>query len=163
MTVIVCAACGFALTGPLTELPALPARPGDRCLPKADGSRRATATVPRGFYALDPEPWGAPLVPCEEPRPVFGGGPCVGDPDDVEGFLVSAGTRNTVVLHPDDARGLQEDTDYARHASGCCGLHGQAGMNRTCPCGTHVGTLANDCITAFELHLEPARVRLTAV
>ncbi len=160
VTVFVCSACGLAITGPLTELPEVPARPGNQGYPKADGSRRATATTPLGFFALEPEPWGAPLVPCAEPRPVFAGGPCLGDPDDVDGYLVSAGTRNTVVLHPDDARGLREDTDCLRHCSGCCGLHGQAGMNRQCPCGAHVGTLINDCNTAYELHLEPSRVRL---
>ncbi|MEW2582326.1 hypothetical protein [Streptomyces virginiae] len=159
MTVFACAACGSAITGPLTELPEMSARPGDRGHLRADGSRRATATVPLGFFALEPGPWGAPLVPSAEPHPVFPGGPCVGDPDSDDGFLVSAGTRNTVVLHPDDARGLRQDPDLARHCSGCCGLHGRAGMNRQCPCGAHVGTLVNDCNTAYELHLEPSRVR----
>ncbi|MFE6505778.1 hypothetical protein [Kitasatospora sp. NPDC057738] len=116
-------------------------------------------TVPLGFFALEPEPWGAPLVPCDEFHPVFAGGPGVADPDS-DGWLVSAGTRNTIVLHPNDAPGLQEDPDVFRHCSGCCGLHGQAGMNHQCPCGAHVGTLINDCNTPYELHLEPNRVRV---
>ncbi|GAA1231411.1 hypothetical protein GCM10009665_22180 [Kitasatospora nipponensis] len=161
MTVFVCSACGLAITGPLTELTEMPARPGDQGYRKADGSRRATATMPLGFFAREPEPWGAPLVPTDECREVFPGGPCLGDPDG-DRFLVSAGPRNTVVLHPDDARGLRKDTDCTRHSSGCCGLHGHAGMNRQCPCGAHVGTLINDCNTAYELHLEPTQVRLIA-
>ncbi|MFE3109246.1 hypothetical protein ACFXKJ_25205 [Kitasatospora indigofera] len=158
MTVFVCSACGLSITGLLTGLTEMPARPGDQGHPKADGSRRATATVPLGFFALEPEPWGAPLVPTDECREVFPGGPCVADPDG-DGFLVSVGPRNTVVLHPDDARGLREDSDVFRHCSGCCGLHGRAGMNQQCPCGAHVGTLINDCNTAYELHLEPGQVR----
>lgn len=153
----VCASCGRPITGPLTELPQIPARPNDQGFPKADGRRHATATVPLGFFALEPEPWGAPLVPCDEPLPVFAGGPALGDPD-TDGFLVSAGTRNTVVLHPDDAPGLLDDPDVLRHCSGCCGLHGQAGMNRQCPCGAHVGTLINDCNTPYEMHLEPSQI-----
>lgn len=64
----------------------------------------ATATVPLGYLAPEPEPWGAPLVPSDEPHPVLPGGPGVADSDG-DRWLVSAGTRNTVALHPDDAPG----------------------------------------------------------
>ncbi|MFF3068938.1 hypothetical protein ACFVSN_02025 [Kitasatospora sp. NPDC057904] len=161
MTVFVCAACDRPIAGPLTKLPEVPARPMDQGFPKADGSRRATPTLRLGFFALEPEPWGAPLVPSDECREVFGGGPCLGDPDS-DGFLVSAGPRNTVVLHPEDAPGLQPHPDW-KHSGGCCGLNGQSGMNQLCPCGVEVGTLISECNTAYELHLDPSRVRSATV
>nr|CTQ90865.1 hypothetical protein [Kibdelosporangium sp. MJ126-NF4] len=37
-----------------------------------------------------------------------------------EGFVVSAGTRDTVVLHPDDARSLQP-LPNGENSYGCCG------------------------------------------
>lgn len=39
-----------------------------------DGYRRAPATMNEGFYALDPEPWGAPFLPTAECVAVFPGG-----------------------------------------------------------------------------------------
>jgi hypothetical protein len=35
-------------------------------------------------------------------------------------------------------------------------------MNHLCPCGVEVGTLISDCNTAYELHLDPGRVRTIA-
>ncbi len=159
MTVFVCVACESPIAGPLTELAEVPARPRFDGSVQADGYRRAPATVPLGFFALEPEPWGAPLVPSEECHTVFAGGPCLGDPDG-DGFLVSAGPRDTVVLHPDDAPGLRPN--FGAEHVGCCGFHGQAGVNRWCPCGAEVGTEISDCCTAYELHLDPARVRPVA-
>ncbi|MFE3598388.1 hypothetical protein [Streptomyces sp. NPDC059142] len=31
------------------------------------------------------------------------------------------------------------------------------GLNRACPCGAPVATLAADCFGPFELHLDPVR------
>ncbi len=50
----------------------------------------ASATVPPGCFAVEPGPWGALFVLCEDLVAVFAGSPCVGDPDG-DGFLVSAG------------------------------------------------------------------------
>jgi hypothetical protein len=75
-----------------------------------DGYRRAPATMNQGFYALEPEPWGAPFPPTDECVAVFPGGPAVADPDG-DGFLMSAGPRNTIVLHPDDAPDLLPDLE----------------------------------------------------
>lgn len=133
----------------------------DQGYPKANGSRTATATVPLGFFAVEPGPWGAPLVPCEEPAAVFPGGSCVGNPDG-DWYLVSAGPRNTVVLHPDDAPGLQLQHDPDFEDVGCCGFRGLSGTNRRCPCGAAVGTEISDCGTPYELHLDPGKVRRAA-
>ncbi|WP_441250539.1 hypothetical protein [Kitasatospora sp. McL0602] len=159
MTVFVCAACGTPITGVLTELAEVPGRPEFDGRVQADGYRRAPSTLALGFFALESEPWGAPFVPTDECRAAFPGGPCIGDPYG-DGFLVSAGPRNTVVLHPDDAPHLQRSPD-AKHV-GCCGCHGQEGKNRTCPCGAEVGTVISECYTAYELHLDPGQIRAVA-
>ncbi|MFE7594835.1 hypothetical protein ACFU6K_36075 [Kitasatospora sp. NPDC057512] len=156
MTVFVCVACDRPITGELTGLPEVPERPMDQGHRRADGSRQATPTVPVGFFAVDPEPWGAPLVPSAECLAVFPGGPAVADPAG-PGFLVSGGPCDTVVLHPDDASGLRMHPDW-RHV-GCCGTTGRGGPNRLCPCGAEVATLVSDCSTPYELHLDPGRVR----
>ena len=158
VTVFVCAACGTVLTEAVTRLPELPERPPDMArFESGDPYRRAPSTVGRGFYALDPEPWGPPFVPTDEAVAIFPGGPCVADPDG-DGFLVSAGPRNTIVLHPEDAPVLEyspKDGDM-----GCCGVPGTAGLNMRCPaCGVDVGTLISECYTAYELHLVPDLVR----
>ncbi|MFD6277845.1 hypothetical protein ACFWFI_20095 [Streptomyces sp. NPDC060209] len=70
---------------------------------------------------------------------------------------MSGGPRNTIVLHADDAPELRTDRDGDH--SGCCGLHGQNGLNQLCPCGTAVGTRTSECYTAYELHLDPAFAR----
>lgn len=114
--------------------------------------------MPRGSYALEPELWGAPLVPTDEPSAAFAGAPCIGDPDG-EGFLISAGPMNTIVVHPDDAPTLLPLSEPGHF--GCCGWHGQAGPNRLCSCGAEIGTEISDCSTAYELHLDPSRVRAT--
>lgn len=153
VTVFLCAKCGTELTPRLTALPAVPEMPEGR----DEKTRRAPATVPRGHYAVEPEPWGAPYVAQEDQEnPV----PCqprafmkVGD----GGFVISAGTRNTVVVHPDDAPGLQPLPDWA-NSNGCCGPTGTDGLNRACACGARVATLAADCFGPYELHLDPARV-----
>ncbi|MFC5749820.1 hypothetical protein [Actinomadura rugatobispora] len=153
MTVFVCTACGAALTERLERLKTLPGRPPfEARFESGDGSRRAPATVARGYYALDPEPWGPPFVPTDDAEAIFPGGPCVGDPDG-DGFLVSAGPRDTIVLHPEDAPVLQYSPKP--DDAGCCGLTGRAGFNMRCPCGTDVGTEISECYTAYELHLVP--------
>ncbi|KPC78227.1 hypothetical protein [Streptomyces sp. NRRL S-4] len=155
MTIFLCAACSGPLTGDV-QLSEMPARPEFDGRIGPDGYRRAPSTVARGFYAFDPEPWGAPFVPTDEPVPMFPGGPSASPPDG-DGFLMSGGPRNTIVLHCDDAPELHTDRDGDH--SGCCGLHGWNGPNQLCSCGASVGTKISECYTAYELHLDPARVR----
>ncbi|GLX37641.1 hypothetical protein Sros01_37140 [Streptomyces roseochromogenus] len=117
---------------------------------------RAPSTVPRGHYAIDPEPWGPPYLvqdDQENPRPVQSRGPIVCRE---EGFVISAGSRQTVLVHPDEADGLQPLPDR-ENSNGCCGPTGSEGPNRACPCGAPVATLAADCFGPYELHLDPVR------
>ena len=76
-----------------------------------------------------------------------------------DGFLVSAGPVDTVVIHPDDGSGLLPHADGERIGVGCCGWSGQFGNNLVCPCGQEVATLMNECYAAHELHLDPAHIR----
>lgn len=156
MTVFYCSKCGNALTPDLTSLPTVPAVPGlDDPRPK--GARQAPPTVPRGCYAIEPEPWGMPFVPQEDqdnPVPSQPRGPLMATQDD--GFVISAGTRNTIVLHPDDAVALQPLPRW-ENSTGCCGPNGTEGANRACPCGARIATLAADCSGPYELHLDPLR------
>ncbi|AEM82287.1 hypothetical protein Strvi_2568 [Streptomyces violaceusniger Tu 4113] len=43
------------------------------------------------------------------------------------------------------------------NSNGCCGPTGDEGLNRACPCGAPVATLAADCFGPHELHLDPVR------
>ncbi|MBP2479184.1 hypothetical protein JOF53_008056 [Crossiella equi] len=125
MTVFHCAGCGLRLTPELVRLPAVPEVPGE---PERDpDSHELPSTVPRGHYAVEPEPWGAPLVPFEgegDPGPAHARGPVVIRDN---GTLVSAG--------PD-------------------GLYGR---NQACACGWLVATLVGDCMGPHELVLDPVR------
>ncbi len=154
MTVFLCSKCGTAITPALAELAAIPDISAARDRDKE--TRRVPSTVPRGHYAIDPEPWGPPYVmqdDREDPKPAQSRGPVVCRE---EGFVISAGTRHTVLVHPDDAAGLQPLANW-ENSSGCCGPTGDEGLNRACPCGTPVATLAADCFGPFELHLDPVR------
>ncbi|WP_416966868.1 hypothetical protein [Streptomyces sp. 4F14] len=155
MTVFLCSRCGAAITPELAELPAVPDAPvDDRDRDKE--TRRAPSTVPRGRYAIDPEPWGFPYVrqdDQEDPKPAQSRGLLVSGED---GFVISAGNRGTVVVHPDDADGLGPLPAW-ENSSGCCGPTGSEGLNRACPCGAPVATLAADCFGPYELHLDPVR------
>ena len=71
--------------------------------------------------------------------------------------LISAGPRNDVVIHPDDAPSLQA-LPNGENSEGCCGPSGNSGLNRACPCGARVATLAADCFGPYELHLDALRV-----
>jgi hypothetical protein len=104
----------------------------------------ASSTVARGHYALDPDPFGAPFVPNEDPHApvsamagvtVFRGG----------AFLKSAGPRGTPVIHPQDAVGLHYHSDAVR-LTGCCEPSGMYGRNLVCGCGRPVATLVADCL-----------------
>lgn len=72
------------------------------------------------------------------------------------GRLISAGTRHTVLVHPDNATDLQPLPNW-ENSNGCCGPTGDEGLNRACPCGAPVATLAADCFGPYELHLDPVR------
>ncbi|MFB6807768.1 hypothetical protein [Streptomyces sp. NPDC056387] len=150
--VFACRACGVPLTGPLTRLPAVPEAPHYAWW-EADEPGPSPATVPAGCYAIETEPYGAPLVVADVPGPVM---PRHGEHWDVEGRpLVSQGPRGNIVINPDDARDLR-----LRHASpACCGATPDGGMNQLCACGTLVATLCSDCCLPYELHLSADRVR----
>jgi hypothetical protein len=116
------------------------------------------STVPRGHYAIEPEPGGFPYVlqeDQEDPQRSQPRGPLFCRE---EGFVISAGSRGTVVLHPDDAAGLRP-LPGGENSTGCCGPTGDEGPNLACGCGAPVATLAADCFGPYELHLDPARTR----
>jgi hypothetical protein len=155
MTVFLCAECGTAITRELVELPAIP-DVSDNEHHRDEQTRRAPSTMPEGHYAIDPEPWGYPYVAQddqENPTPAQSRGSVVcGE----EGFIISVGSRNTVVVHPQDAPDLQPLPDW-KNGSGCCGPAGDEGLNRACACGAPVATLAAECYGPYELHLDPVR------
>jgi hypothetical protein len=155
MTVFYCSKCGNALTPDLAALPTVPTVPGIN-VARPEGARQAPPTVPQGYYAIEPEPWGAPFVPQKDqdnPVPSQPRGLLRATPD---GFVISVGARNTIVLHPDDASVLQPLPRW-ENSSGCCGPDGTEGLNRACPCGARIATLAADCSGPYELHLDPVR------
>ncbi|WP_328374680.1 hypothetical protein OHB13_00420 [Streptomyces sp. NBC_00440] len=155
MTVFLCSKCGTAITPELAELAAIPDVSDDE-RNRDKETRQAPSTVPRGHYAIDAEPWGPPYVvqdDQEDPKPTQSRGPAVCRE---EGFVISAGTRHTALLHPDDAAGLQPLPNW-ENSTGCCGPIGDEGLNRACPCGAPVATLAADCFGPNELHLDPDR------
>ena len=154
MTVFYCSACG-ALTLALTALASVPIVP-DLDSARLKGARQGSPTVPRSRYAIDREPWGAPFVRQEDqddPVPAFPRGPLMATE---ERFVVSAGPRDTIVVHPDDVPDLQPLPRW-ENSTGCCGPNGTEGPNWVCLCGARIGTLAADCFGPYELHLAPVR------
>ncbi|MGA4538572.1 hypothetical protein ACPA54_01090 [Uniformispora flossi] len=155
MTVFLCSKCGTAITPELAGLAAVP-DPSDDEHGRDKETRRATSTVPRGRYAIDPEPWGAPYVAQddqEDPKPAQSRGTLICRE---EGFVISAGVPGTVLIHPEDALDLRPLPNW-ENSTGCCGPMGDEGLNRACPCGAPVATLAADCFGPYELHLDPVR------
>jgi len=156
MTVFLCSKCGTAITPELAELATVPDVSHTE-QDRDEKTRRAPSTVPRGHYAIDPEPWGPPYVAQEDqenPKPAHPRGPLVVREEGF--FVISAGVRGTIVMHPDDAPDLRFLPDWA-NSNGCCGPTGDEGLNRACPCGAPVATLAASCFGPFELHLDPVR------
>lgn len=120
MTIFHCASCGVRLTADLHQIDEVPQRPARDGLP-VDGVRRAPATMPRGFYAVDPDPTGTPLVPSQDQDsfiPAYPGGPSMDD-EGVE--MVSGGPRNTLLLHPEDMPDLSW---LSTGEVNCCGSPG---------------------------------------
>ncbi|MDI9883653.1 hypothetical protein QMZ92_04370 [Streptomyces sp. HNM0645] len=155
MTVFLCSKCGTAITPEPAELAAIPDVSDDE-RDRDKETRRAPSTVPRGCYVIDPEPWGPPYVvqeDQEDPKPAQSRGPVVCRE---EGCVISAGSRQAVLLHPDDAAGLQPLPNW-ENSKGCCGPTGDEGLNRACPCGAPVATLTADCFGPYELRLDPVR------
>ncbi len=70
---------------------------------------------------------------------------------------VSAGPRNSVIVHPNGVPSLRLAGALGIH-HGCCGPLGTGGRNMMCACGALVATLAADCLGPHELHLDPIRV-----
>ncbi|MFJ5118333.1 hypothetical protein [Kitasatospora sp. NPDC088548] len=155
MTVFLCSKCGTAITSELIELITIPDLP-DREQNRDKKTRRAPSTLQQGYYAIDPEPWGAPYVvqdDQENPKPAHSRGFMISRE---EGFVISAGATGTVLAHPEDAPDLQPLPGW-ENSYGCCGPTGDSGLNRACPCGAPVATLAADCFGPYELHLDPVR------
>ncbi|MEU6771955.1 hypothetical protein [Streptomyces sp. NPDC046759] len=158
MNVLVCAACGRRLSPPLRLLPELPERPE---YDGQDGARQAPSTVPRGRYAVDPEPSGPPYVP--HPDPEWMGAAYPGtvmlDPDG-PGCLTSAGPSGTFVVHPADARGFLNPNPDVRWA-GCCSVPEGDGPDRVCAgCGVGVASQLDSCTGPYETHFLPDAVRV---
>ncbi|MBO4209109.1 hypothetical protein GSF22_24380 [Micromonospora echinofusca] len=156
MVVFSCGRCGAALTPDL----ALSMR--ELIRPAYDGRGPGPATMPRGFFAVDPEPFGTPFVPAEnQDDDLLHAMP--GLPMMIDGVnVVSAGPRDTIVVHPDDASTLRLHPEGDR-LIGCCGPNGTEGSNQVCPCGAEVATLMADCYGPNELHFDPHRVSATEV
>ncbi|GAA3660429.1 hypothetical protein GCM10023079_56120 [Streptomyces chitinivorans] len=157
MTVFYCARCGAQLTRDLQELPEIP----DARVADADRDRNtwlAPSTVPMGSYAIDPNPWGAPFVrpPAHDHASDASGNRALLMPPELAG-AVSAGPRNSVIVHPNDVPSLRLAGALGIH-HGCCGPLGTGGRNMMCACGALVATLAADCLGPHELHLDPIRV-----
>lgn len=156
MTVLYCARCGVALTGDLVALPIVPeVADSDHGRDKKTG--RACSTVPRGHYAIDPNPWGAPFVVADvSSRLARSTGRELLRAD--SHVTTSAGARDSFVLHPDDAVPRLEPFTLGDNWLGCCGPTGAHGPNLACPCGSRLATWAADCLGPNELHLDPVRV-----
>ncbi|MEU0008550.1 hypothetical protein ABZ079_30925 [Streptomyces sp. NPDC006314] len=158
MDILLCAACGHRLTEPVRRLDGMPEFPDWDGLPGPDGQRLPPARLSRGTYAVDPLPHGAPFVPApkdEEYDGVVPGGKWMSDE---RGLLVSAGPRDTYVLHPLDVPELVFHPDSWRHI-GCCGPDGEHGANRLCPCGAEVAIVAADCTSEYATRFVPDAVR----
>ncbi|MFI8326356.1 hypothetical protein [Streptomyces sp. NPDC085529] len=150
--VFVCLTCEVPLTGPLSRLPAVPGLPHYEWW-EAEEPGPSPSTVPAGCYAIETEPYGAPLVVSRLPVQVM---PRYGAMSDEGGqWLVSQGPRGNIVINPDDARGLE----YHHASPACCGAAPTGGMNQRCPCGTLVATLSSDCCRPYELHFSADHVR----
>lgn len=150
--VFVCGTCEVPLTDPLTRLPAVPEVP-DYEWWNAEEPGPSPSTVPSGCYAIETEPYGAPLVVSEVPAQAM---PRYGTKNNEHGqYLVSQGPRGNIVINPDDAHGLE----LQHVSSACCGATPTGGMNQLCACGTFVATLCSDCCCPYELHLSADRVR----
>ncbi|WP_159773349.1 hypothetical protein [Streptomyces sp. HM190] len=160
--VLRCAACDRPLTGPLRLLPEVPERPLYDGRKNPDGSRRAPSTMPLGTYAVDPLPCGAPYVPHPDPAwmDVAHPGNAVHLDPDGPGCLMSAGPRDTLVVHPEDTRRYLSPNPAVREF-GCCAVPGREGPNELCGgCGAVVATLFADCTGPYETHFLPAAVRV---
>ncbi|MCF2530744.1 hypothetical protein [Yinghuangia soli] len=152
--VFVCAACDSVLTAPLAPLPAVPEPPYYEWW-NAEHPGPSPATISAGRYAVETEPYGAPLVVSATPGVEVM--PRHGPMSDGQGqMLVSRGPRGNIVVDPADARGLE-----LRHVSAaCCGATPYGGMNQACAaCGTLVATLCSDCCLPHELHFSAGHVR----
>ncbi|MEV5317281.1 hypothetical protein AB0K92_06310 [Streptomyces sp. NPDC052687] len=159
MTVFHCARCGAALTPELRRLAHVPevsvhGEDRDR------GTGLAPSTVRRGSYAVDPEPWGAPFVVPEAGTAAGGGEGALLMPPGMAG-MVSAGPRDSVIVHPRDVPGLRLTGDLGPHHGAAAPLR-TGGRNLACGCGALVATLAADCVGPYELHLDPLRVYAAA-
>ena len=126
-----------------------------------DEDNLAPATIRRGHYAIEREPWGAPFEAAKDQggfqilQPRSGGYVTNGT------WMRAAGPRNSVLLNPEDLIGTQRiwvAVEGILGSHGCCGTAGTMGPNRGCACGAPVATLSADCSTPYEIHLDPRRV-----
>jgi hypothetical protein len=157
VTVFYCSACAAVLTGDLVELAEMPELGTDDVERGRDkDTHRARSTIPLGYYAIDREPWGAPFVAAGAPRRS-----ARGTGREVlrigAGGTVSAGPRDSIVVHPDDVLPRLKPFTSGDNWVGCCGPTGAHGPNLACACGSRLATWAADCMGPNELHLDPVR------
>ncbi|MFI0351095.1 hypothetical protein [Actinomadura sp. 9N407] len=89
----------------------------------------APQLIPRGRFAIDPEPFGPPFVPVPES----------------DRLITSNGPRRTIVVNVDDLIALAPHPKR-EHMGGCCGFDPHYGPNLICEaCGQEIATEANDC------------------
>jgi hypothetical protein len=130
------------VTGDVVETTLPESLPDDSPVSAGDGDE----TVPRmrpGQFAVDPQPFGPPYVATSDSPQV----------------LVCDGSRGTIVLNPDDVRGLVLHPDRGRR-NGCCRLDGLDGPNLVCGrCGSEIATEQSDCwVSWHDVRLEPTAV-----
>ncbi|WP_405977404.1 hypothetical protein [Streptomyces sp. NBC_00158] len=137
MTVFRCAGCGTAVTAELDEVPL----PGEGPLPyEAEGE--CPPRIPPGGFAYDPEPSAFSWVPHTSPT----------------SYRMPAGPTGSIVIGPDDVRGMTPTTD-AGTRGGCCGPDGRGGPNMLCTgCSAALAIESADCWTVRQIVLDPRRV-----
>ncbi|GAA1416951.1 hypothetical protein ACFQZ4_49875 [Catellatospora coxensis] len=137
MTVFFCGTCGVAVTGDVSEIP-FPDEPAVH-----DDRTLAPSRMAPGSFARDPDRFGPPFEPAfDDPK-----------------LLVSAGPALTILVHPDDVRGLRLHPD-PRRLNGCCRLDGCDGPNLVCAgCGAEIATEQSDCwVSWHDIRLDPTAV-----
>ncbi|MFI6298392.1 hypothetical protein ACIBEJ_42855 [Nonomuraea sp. NPDC050790] len=123
MVMFTCSRCGTAVTRDLAETGYPPARNP----PPRELHEDAPQLIPRGRFAMDPEPFGV-LVPIP-----------------VVDQMASDEVRDTILVNADDLIAVEPHPNIGEMGSGCCGWDPH-GPNVICAaCGQGVAALANDC------------------
>ena len=138
----VCAACGAPLTNAITQLPSVPETPYQETFDDD------AATMPAGYWAIDPSPQHSTIHDGD-----------YSDPDNPfrDGSHEQL-VMNSPLLNPVDLLDLPPHPDPRRNY-GCCRRDGFNGPNLVCPsCGAEVATIQDDCQGLNEVRLLPSAV-----